>query len=86
MTAASYRLDHARENVRRDQEAMLRVVDLEREHHRLLRHRPGDARLEEIGWLLQELRVALFAQPIGARGPVSEKRVRAALREALEAV
>jgi len=30
------------------------------------------------------LRVSLFAQPIGAKGPISEKRVRAALQRLLE--
>jgi len=33
----------------------------------------------EVGWLLEELRVSLFAQPIRTKVPVSEKRVRAAI-------
>ncbi|MGI8730755.1 MAG: ATP-dependent RNA helicase HrpA [Solirubrobacteraceae bacterium] len=39
-------------------------------------HRPE---LREIGWMLQELRVASFAQGLGVRGQVSAKRVRRAL-------
>ena len=33
----------------------------------------------EIGWLIEELRVSLFAQPLRTRMPVSEKRVMAAV-------
>jgi len=38
--------------------------------------------LAEVGWLLQELRVSQFAQPLGTRGTVSAKRVRRALTDA----
>jgi ATP-dependent helicase HrpA len=34
------------------------------------------AELVEAGWLIQELRVAQFAQALGVRGQVSAKRVR----------
>ncbi|WP_371173700.1 DUF3418 domain-containing protein [Buchananella felis] len=39
-------------------------------------------RLESVGWLLEELRVSLFAQALGTPVKVSEKRVRTALQEA----
>ena len=42
---------------------------------------PHSAALREIPWLIQELRVSLFAQPLGTRGTVSAKRVRKALAE-----
>ncbi len=32
-----------------------------------------------VGWLVEELRVSLFAQTLGTSGPVSEKRVRRAI-------
>jgi ATP-dependent helicase HrpA len=35
--------------------------------------------LEELAWALQELRISLFAQPIGTAHPVSIKRIRSAL-------
>ncbi|MDV6013704.1 ATP-dependent RNA helicase HrpA [Haloechinothrix sp. LS1_15] len=41
----------------------------------------GDGRAEDIGWMLQELRVSFFAQTLGTAYPVSEKRVRRALDE-----
>ena len=84
LAAAAHRLDTARNNVRRDHEAMLAILELEREHHRLVELLPGRESVEAIGWQLQELRVARFAQHLGAKGPVSEKRLRTALRRALD--
>ncbi len=37
----------------------------------------------EIAWMLQELRVSLFAQALGTRGKVSEKRITQALAAVL---
>jgi ATP-dependent helicase HrpA len=34
----------------------------------------------EVRWLLEELRVSLFAQTLGTRVPVSENRILTALR------
>ena len=39
----------------------------------------------EIYWMLQELRVSLFAQTLGTKYPVSEKRVRSAMDEVTRA-
>ncbi|MGI3785030.1 MAG: DUF3418 domain-containing protein, partial [Janthinobacterium lividum] len=36
----------------------------------------------EVGWLLEELRVSLFAQGVRTKVPVSEKRVRSAVEAA----
>ena len=35
----------------------------------------------EIGWMVEELRVSLFAQTLGTSGPVSEKRIRKAIAD-----
>ena len=40
--------------------------------------------VDEVGWLLEELRVSLFAQSLGTTVPVSEKRVRSAVAKAAE--
>ncbi|MBV5310617.1 DUF3418 domain-containing protein, partial [Chromatium okenii] len=40
-----------------------------------------DPRLEEIRWLIEELRVALFAQQLGTPAPVSVKRIQSRWRE-----
>ena len=42
--------------------------------------------VEEVGWLLEELRVSLFAQPLRTKVPVSEKRVMTAVRAARAAL
>lgn len=47
------------------------------------RHRP--AALRRVRWMIEELRVSLFAQDLGTAYSVSEKRVRTALNEALAA-
>jgi ATP-dependent helicase HrpA len=41
--------------------------------------RPPGANLREVRWLLEELRVSLFAQQLGTRGKVSDQRIRRAL-------
>jgi ATP-dependent helicase HrpA len=43
---------------------------------------PGSARrpdVQAVRWMIEELRVSLFAQTLGTHGPVSERRVRTAL-------
>jgi ATP-dependent helicase HrpA len=47
------------------------------------RHEIVDERLDEYRWLLEELRVSLFAQALGTRVPVSEKRMERAWQELL---
>ena len=34
-----------------------------------------DVELEQIGWMIEELRVSLFAQQVGTPEPISVKRV-----------
>jgi ATP-dependent helicase HrpA len=40
-----------------------------------------DPRLEEIRWMLEELRVSIFAQQIGTAHPISVKRIQTRWRE-----
>jgi ATP-dependent helicase HrpA len=48
---------------------------LERRDH-CARHEQVNRHLDEFRWLLEEFRVSLFAQQLGTRVPVSEKRLR----------
>jgi ATP-dependent helicase HrpA len=41
----------------------------------------ADGRLDEIRWLLEELRVSLFAQELGTAHPVSVQRIERRWRE-----
>ncbi len=65
----------------RDSDQMVRIQALEAEHDGLLDSLPPSDKLADIGWMLQELRVGLFAQTLGTKRSVSEKRVRQALAE-----
>ena len=82
--AATYRLERITEDPERDMSRMTAVRALEDEFDDLTEVLAASPDLVEISWMLQELRVSLFAQPIGAKGPISEKRVRAALAALLE--
>jgi ATP-dependent helicase HrpA len=59
----------------RDQARMLTVQQYERALAGLRRDGRGGAALEELRWLIEELRVSLFAQELGTAVPVSPKRL-----------
>jgi ATP-dependent helicase HrpA len=82
LAAIEHRLDRLPESATRDRDAMVRVQRLDRDHDRLIDAMGWTPELEVIMWQLQELRVSLFAQHLGTDGPVSEKRIRAALEAA----
>jgi ATP-dependent helicase HrpA len=44
--------------------------------------RRGDPAVTDVRWMIEELRVSLFAQTVGTPVPVSEKRIRRAMAEA----
>jgi ATP-dependent helicase HrpA len=56
---------------------MAEIRPLEQRYLRALAERKGalDARLEEFRWMLEELRVSLFAQELRTPQPVSAKRL-----------
>jgi ATP-dependent helicase HrpA len=70
------------EDPRRDRQRMAEVVTLEDRYRAILqRQRRGrvPAEVVDAGWLLEELRVATFAQALGTRRPASPQRVAKAL-------
>jgi ATP-dependent helicase HrpA len=77
--AAGLRLDKARNDAARDARLMADWQSLARpwERERSARQKAGvqDDFLEEFRWLLEELRVALFAQELKTPSPVSVKRL-----------
>jgi ATP-dependent helicase HrpA len=81
--AAVYRLEKLREHPERDRERMAHVVALEKELDDLTDALSWSQQMVDTAWMLQELRVSLFAQPIGAKGSISEKRIQSALRDLL---
>ena len=74
----AYRLDRLADDVARDVRRMAEVVPLERRYddyvRRLGRARPS-AEAVEVRWLLEELRMSVFAQPLGVGERVSARRV-----------
>src|SRR5262249_33066453 len=47
--------------------------------------RRADSDVHAVRWMIEELRVSLFAQMLGTSGPVSEKRIQAALARLADA-
>lgn len=75
--AIEYRLDHLGGDVHRDLRRMAEVRPLERAYADAVALLPlaSDEALA-IGWLIEEYRVSVFAQPVGYVKPVSPQRVR----------
>jgi ATP-dependent helicase HrpA len=87
LAAIERRLEKLPTNVARDGQQMAAVQKLEDEYDDAVAAlRPGARRpeaLRRVRWMLEELRVSFFAQELGTAYSISEKRVRAALNEAL---
>ena len=83
LRAISRRLDTAAEDPARDVGRMAtvrRVTDAYRQAvAELPAWRRSGADVRAVRWMIEELRVSLFAQVLGTSGPVSEKRILAAL-------
>ena len=77
LRAVAMRLDKLRADPARDAALMADLSALQAPWRRALAQRRGqpDPRLEEFRWLLEELRVSLFAQELRTPMPVSVKRL-----------
>ncbi|MFI6522076.1 ATP-dependent RNA helicase HrpA [Spirillospora sp. NPDC050679] len=79
------RLDKLPENPGRDRQLSHQVQVLQQEYEQALRRLPPARRDDEparqVRWMLEELRVSLFAQQLGTRYPVSDKRIRKAMAQ-----
>ena len=82
LQAILMRLDRLSGNLTRDSQFLSVVQRLSGRHKAILtRCRESIPEQDDARWLLEELRVSLFAQSLGTRVPVSEKRVDKALDE-----
>jgi len=79
LRAATHRLAKAQEDPRRDETLAWRVRDVTEAYERARQDLPQGTdttgALDEVPWMIQELRVSLFAQQLGTDGPISEKRI-----------
>ena len=77
LRAVVMRLDKLRADPARDLQRLAELRPIEQRWLRRIAERRGtaDARLDEFGWLLEELRVSLFAQELRTPQPVSAKRL-----------
>ena len=77
LKAVVMRLDKLRADPTRDAQRLAEVRPVEQRYTRHLAERKGvpDARLDEFRWLIEELRVSLFAQELRTPQPVSVKRL-----------
>ncbi|MDH3681949.1 MAG: DUF3418 domain-containing protein, partial [Acidimicrobiia bacterium] len=81
LEAIELRLDGLARNPTRDLEALAVCRRLDNELAAIASSRPWSQGREDATWMLEELRVGLFAQSLGTKGKISEKRVRRALNE-----
>jgi ATP-dependent helicase HrpA len=79
LQAIERRLEKMPDDPARDRQRMARCRRLEADYDRLRANVPWSPALEEVGWLLEEFRVATFAQQLGTAQPVSEKRLWSAM-------
>jgi ATP-dependent helicase HrpA len=75
LKAASLRLDKLRADPARDARLAAEFAALDQPYRRETARRAPSAELEQFGWLLEELRVSLFAQELKTPVPVSVKRL-----------
>jgi ATP-dependent helicase HrpA len=79
LKAVVYRLDRLPGTLARDRQLTAQVHEIEREYRDLRAELPvggpADEGLREIRWMIEELRVNLFAQSLGTAYAVSDKRI-----------
>ena len=79
LQAIDKRMDKLAQDVNRDRAVMLRVEQVQQAYQQLLaklpKSQPISDEVAEIRYMIEELRVSLFAQQLGTKYQVSEKRV-----------
>ena len=79
LQAIDKRMDKLTQDVNRDRAAMLRVEQVQQAYQQLLaklpKSKPISDEVAEIRYMIEELRVSLFAQQLGTKYQVSDKRI-----------
>ena len=79
LRAARHRLVKAADNPQRDADLAWQVQDVEALYDDVIAKHPHDPEVTAVRWMLEELRVSLFAQQLGTPVPVSTTRIKKAL-------
>ncbi|TDB73760.1 ATP-dependent RNA helicase HrpA [Micromonospora sp. KC723] len=86
LTAIDRRLDRLPGNPQRDRQQQDRIAAVRKEYADMLAALPpgkrNSAAVRQIRWMIEELRVNVFAQALGTPYPVSEQRIYRAMDEA----
>ncbi|MFG1887908.1 ATP-dependent RNA helicase HrpA [Micromonospora sp. NPDC049051] len=86
LTAIERRLDRLPGNPQRDKQQQDRIAVVQKEYQDMLAALPPSRRqstaVRQIRWMIEELRVNVFAQALGTPYPVSEQRIYRAMDEA----
>jgi ATP-dependent helicase HrpA len=89
LTALARRLDTLATAPGRDHDRLATVVRVQEEYVKFLAElapgRRSEPAVRDIRWMIEELRVSLFAQTVGTAGPISEKRIYKAMDTAADA-
>ena len=79
LQAIGKRIDKLNQDVNRDRAVMLRVEQVQQAYQQLLaklpKSKPISEEVAEIRYMIEELRVSLFAQQLGTKYQVSDKRI-----------
>jgi ATP-dependent helicase HrpA len=79
LRALELRIDKLRHAPERDRQGMQELAKIQEKwrtrYERMIEQQRHDARLEELRWSLEELRISLFAQEVRTAYPVSLKRL-----------
>ncbi|MDZ5446551.1 ATP-dependent RNA helicase HrpA [Micromonospora sp. 4G57] len=86
LTAIERRLDRLPGNPQRDKQQQDRIAVVQKEYQDMLAALPparrNSAAVRQIRWMIEELRVNVFAQALGTPYPVSEQRIYRAMDDA----
>jgi ATP-dependent helicase HrpA len=87
LAAVERRLEKLPENPHRDRERMGRVQQMQQAYQQALDRlppgRPPDEALQQVRWMIEELRVSYFAQALRTPYPVSEQRIARVLSQSV---
>lgn len=89
LKAIAYRLEKASQNINRDRQQIAELESHWQRHEQRLEklglaHYQADRQWQDYRWLLEELRISLFAQAVGTLTPISSKRLNKLWQEILD--